>query len=693
VKKSYPKYYKLITQHKTKPNKLPNFPEMDIERIDMFLHSLNEFKKSYKVTLAFSTCTNIVMQSSTSLGRILNYLGKDVELVMELFDDIIKFKITKIREMKSKNTNKESFTNENKVKVLFDHLLDIEVQVKKRKVRLNHDTLRRIAELSVWSKAFCSTLIIVYNKFYVQKVAARPTPMKFIKNPDSKASRKQLDSKTIRNLNTEFQNIKLKPRNLTQFVFIDENLQFSKIHNIDVIKFNKSSAGALMVNTVAKDIGSIIGPKLKKKEFINKNLTLFSFRDFNLIKFNKPIDEIQKFNTVKNDSGIPLSFKLMKKDFIDKVFGYPDLVPIINTRFNKSSSKIPQFKEICVDSGCPIYVKLVKKEFIDKNTENFNFKKVEVIKLNNLFSENLKFMESAKDKNISRSLKLVKKEFIHKNTKDFNFKNVEVIKLNNLFSENLKFMESAKDKNILRSLKLVKKELIDRKIINLCIRNVEDIKFNTAIPESTKFVKSCEDKSLLRSIKNIKRTFIDKNLKLLDNIDIINFNIPSQNTPIFNELDKDRGYPILKKMHIKGFLKDYINKLNKALLPLTISERKINKQYDLVHKISRIKEIIKNNNHNAKEAYDNEFTKLNKNRSEYQRELLNYEDKMKIFIKLAGYKNKLIAYLTRLDDQITTLKEASFSLINKKIKLHFKRKETSNMNKKLTSEGFRYITY
>jgi hypothetical protein len=276
---------------------------------------------------------------------------------------------------------------------------------------------------------------------------------------------------------------------------------------------------------------------------------------------------------------------------------------------------------------------------------------------------------------------------------NFIFKNVEVIKLNNLFSENLIFMESAKDKNILRSLKLVKKELIDRKIINLCIRNVEDIKFNTAIPESTKFVESCEDKILLRSIKNIKRTFIDKNLKLVDNIDIINFNIPSQNTPIFNELDKDRGYPILKKIHIEGFLKDYINKLNKALYPLIILEGKINKQYDLVHKKFCIKEIIKNNNHKAKEAYHNEFTKLNNNRSDYQKELLEYEDKMKIFIKLAVYKNKLIAYLTRLDDQITTLKEASFSLINKKIKLHFKRKETSNMNKKLTSEGFRYITY
>jgi hypothetical protein len=139
--------------------------------------------------------------------------------------------------------------------------------------------------------------------------------MKFIKNPDSKASRKQLDSKTIRNLNTEFQNIKLKPRNLTQFVFIDENLQFSKIHNIDVIKFNKSSAGTLRVSTVAKDISSLIGPNLKIKEFINKNLTLFSFRGFNLIKFNKSIDEVQKFNTVKNDSGILLGFKLMKKDY------------------------------------------------------------------------------------------------------------------------------------------------------------------------------------------------------------------------------------------------------------------------------------------------------------------------------------------------------------------------------------------
>jgi hypothetical protein len=53
---------------------------------------------------------------------------------------------------------------------------------------------------------------------------------------------------------------------------------------------------------------------------------------------------------------------------------------------------------------------------------------------------------------------------------------------------------------------------------------------------------------------------------------------------------------------------------------------------------------------------------------------------MKVVVRLQDYKNNLVPYLTKLEECVSTLKEGSFNLINKKIQLHKAKKHKAKNN-------------
>jgi hypothetical protein len=488
---------------------------MDDERVDKFINALDDrTNKLQTITVTFSTKLKVDIHSS-SLKQILHYLENDIDLIVELFDDIIKFKIMKFREIKNKKTNRESYTNEMKVKVVFDHLFNIEIHINKKVVKIKHSTLRKIAEQSEWNKTFCSAIGISYVISSVLKVP-KPTPMKFLKNPDSK--KKRSSSSAVKNLNSQFQ----------------------------------------MMNITTQD-GE------KNSESLKPRIT-------QSISFRKPYSEVLMFGEVVKDSGSPAVFKKESK-FIKIMYVHENLKKITNNveciNFKSENNNPLGFKEIEKD----IFVrrpniKKLEKAFIDKSLKSINIENTVVIEFNKSQIKD-SFKEARKD--FQSSLKKINFKAINpsftKNGLESLYPSNNPIEFKKSISKALNIIELNNDLSVMPLIRKLNFEPCSKYNINISLTVVGEnsnlINFNRSLPGVVSFKEIKHESSMLPLFKKVNfitytKDFIKKCLEASNrNNNFEEFSKSSSKYLTFREIKKAALYK-------PALINAYKNKLNNS---------------------------------------------------------------------------------------------------------------------------------
>jgi hypothetical protein len=190
---------------------------MDKERIEKYLKHEQLYKDEHIWIILKSKNKPNIDISSKSFRTILKLLmTKDMDLLTNLFDHLINFRAPKTIAIKLKQSNKDSYTNEQKVRRALAKTPEARVHLEKKNFIIDCNSIKRIAGLSLWNKSFCSAIVINHSHLNI-RIVTKTTPVKFIKSPSNRSSNKTLNNSAVKDLNLEFNKTHFKNKAMICF--------------------------------------------------------------------------------------------------------------------------------------------------------------------------------------------------------------------------------------------------------------------------------------------------------------------------------------------------------------------------------------------------------------------------------------------------------------------------------------------